>query len=64
MFLSDCNLFINYFRNLKEEKEKKSKVPPNSSDKQIVWQNTGPERRQLKFIGPISCPANIVETIF
>jgi hypothetical protein len=64
MFISDCNLFINYFKNLKEEKEKSAKVPSNSSDKEIVWQNTGPERRQIKFVGPISCPADIVENIF
>jgi hypothetical protein len=57
-------LFINYFKNLKEKKEKITKVPKNLSDKECVRQNTGPERRRIKFVGSITCPAKIVENIF
>jgi hypothetical protein len=57
-------LFINYFKNLKEKKEKITKVPKNLSDKECVRQNTGPERRRIKFVGPITCPEKIVENIF
>jgi hypothetical protein len=57
-------LFINYFKNLKAKKEKKAKVPKISSDKEGVRQNTGPERRRIKFVGSFACPAKIVENIF